>query len=53
MQSYADSFLSFERVTLTHALAETQGDVEDAARRLGISRATLYKKLKKLGIASH
>jgi transcriptional regulator with PAS, ATPase and Fis domain len=32
------------------ALIQAKGDVESAAKRLGMSRATLYRRLKKLGL---
>jgi transcriptional regulator with GAF, ATPase, and Fis domain/predicted ATPase/predicted Ser/Thr protein kinase len=39
------------RDDLTRALAETKGNRDEAARRLGISRATLFRKLKQFDIA--
>jgi len=30
---------------IRHAVAEARGNVAEAARRLGISRATVYRKL--------
>ena len=35
---------------LLSALTLSGGSVEDAARRLGMSRATLYRKIKRCGI---
>lgn len=35
------------------ALVEQQGRVVDAARQLGVSRATLYKKLAQYGLGGH
>lgn len=48
--SYADSFAAWERQFLADALAACDGKVTDAAARIGIGRATLYKKLAALGI---
>jgi DNA-binding NtrC family response regulator len=42
---------SAERALILDVLATTQGRRTDAARILGISRKTLWKKLKQLGIA--
>jgi two-component system response regulator HydG len=44
------SLEAYERSALERALAETQGDVSRAARRLGIGRSTLYRKLARYGI---
>ena len=41
-----DSIVSLQR-SRSDALAETDGNRAEAARRLGISRSTLYEKLKK------
>lgn len=41
----------FEKQTLEHALLASNGQITEAARRLGISRATFYKKLSKYGLA--
>jgi DNA-binding NtrC family response regulator len=40
-----------ERRHIERVLADTQGKVEQAARRLGIPRSTLYQKLKAYGLA--
>jgi DNA-binding NtrC family response regulator len=47
---YADALAAWERRFLTDALAACGGKVVEAAARLGIGRATLYKKLAALGI---
>lgn len=39
-----------ERQRLLQVLSETGGNLSEAARRLGIARTTLYRKLKKLGL---
>jgi two-component system response regulator HydG len=44
------SFASYERAALERALAESHGDVIAAARRLGIGRSTLYRKLARHGL---
>jgi transcriptional regulator of acetoin/glycerol metabolism len=48
-----DAFAEAERGVLCRALAETDGNVTAAAERLGISRATLHRKLKKMGLDRH
>ncbi|MFP3939216.1 MAG: sigma 54-interacting transcriptional regulator [Thermoanaerobaculia bacterium] len=40
----------FERLEIERALELTGGDVGKAAERLGVSRATLYRRFKSLGI---
>jgi len=49
---YADAFEEFERQLLTNALSAAHGRVEQAAKMLGLARATLYRKVRTLGIAS-
>ena len=44
------SLEAYERLALERALNETGGDASEAARRLGIGRSTLYRKLSKHGI---
>jgi sigma-54 dependent transcriptional regulator, acetoin dehydrogenase operon transcriptional activator AcoR len=39
-----------ERVAIEAALAEARGNLTDAAKRLGIARSTLYRKLEEYGI---
>ena len=39
-----------EREMIVRALADTQGNLTTAAARLGIHRATLYRKVKKFGL---
>ena len=41
-----------ERRTIERALAETRWQISDAARLLGISRTTLYKKIAEYGFAA-
>ncbi|MGQ0683652.1 sigma-54 interaction domain-containing protein [Bradyrhizobium sp.] len=47
----AQAEAAFEKQTLEHALLASNGQIVEAARRLGISRATFYKKLSKYGLA--
>lgn len=51
MSTLAEARQSAEREHIRSALERT-GRVEDAAKLLGISRSTLFEKLKKLGIAA-
>ena len=39
-----------ERLTVQRVFEQVQGDKEEARRLLGISRATLYRKIKQYGI---
>ncbi len=48
---YAQAEAAFERTTLECALQASNGQISEAARMLGISRATFYKKLAKFGLA--
>jgi DNA-binding NtrC family response regulator len=48
--SYARAMADFERRFLTDALRATGGRVAEAAARIGMGRATLYKKIVALGI---
>jgi DNA-binding NtrC family response regulator len=41
---------AYERLALERALAETGGDAPEAARRLGLGRSTLYRKLTRHGL---
>ncbi|NDV98933.1 GAF domain-containing protein [Salipiger sp. PrR002] len=40
-----------ERAAMVRALARTQGNVSEAARMLGVGRATFYRRMKKLGLS--
>jgi len=51
--SHAEAMAEAERQILRAALAAEGGHVPSAARRLGLGRATLYKKLNALGLAPH
>jgi len=44
------SLAAYERCALARALEEANGDAAQAARRLGIGRSTLYRKLSKHGL---
>ena len=46
------SFDAYERSVIQRALAESAGDAIAAARRLGVGRSTLYRKLAKHGLAA-
>ncbi len=50
--SYAAALEEFERQFLGNALFQSSGRVEDAAKQLGLARATLYRKLKAFGLLS-
>ena len=41
---------AYERCVLERAMAECGGDAREAARRLGVGRSTLYRKLAKHGL---
>ena len=45
--SFREQMEAFERNLLTKALAATGNNQSEAARRLGLNRATLYDRLKK------
>jgi transcriptional regulator of acetoin/glycerol metabolism len=42
-----------EQERLLQILSESGGNLSEAARRLGIARTTLYRRLKKLGLEKH
>ena len=44
---------SEESTLIREALSEAGGCIDQAARELGIHRATLYRRMKRLGIAEH
>lgn len=44
-----DRVRTFERETIRHVLEETHGKKKEAAKKLGISRETLWRKLKEHG----
>ena len=46
------SFDAYERNLIERALAESEGDAVAAARRLGVGRSTLYRKLAKHRLAA-
>ncbi|MCC8191363.1 MAG: sigma 54-interacting transcriptional regulator [Planctomycetes bacterium] len=50
VESYADELRAFERERIRGALAANPGDRAAAARRLGISKTTLWRRMKTLGI---
>jgi transcriptional regulator of acetoin/glycerol metabolism len=48
--SVTESLVTAERGVLQRALARAEGDVKAAAEALGVSRATLYRKLRRLNL---
>ena len=46
-----ESLIHLERSGVQHALARHSGNVSAAAKALGVSRATFYRKLARLGLA--
>jgi two-component system, NtrC family, response regulator AtoC len=48
--SFREQMEAFERNLLVSALAATQNNQSEAARRLGLNRATLYDRLKKYAL---
>lgn len=48
-----EDLLDAERGAVRRALARVDGNVSAAARALGVSRATLHRKLNRLGLGSH
>jgi len=52
LRSYAEAVEEFEREFLSNALAVAHGKVDEAAKILGLARATLYRKLKTHGLLS-
>ena len=51
--SLAERLDSFERSVIARALAESGGNVADAARRLQTDRPNLYRRMKRLGITAN
>lgn len=51
LETRAQHMASFEKEYLTRLLADAKGDVAAAAREAGLPRGTLYRLLKKYGIA--
>ena len=47
---FKDQIRHFERQQLEETLTRTNGNIAAAARLLGMSRSTLFDRLKKLGI---
>ena len=50
---HAAAMAAFERRLLAEALAACDGQAERAAQRLGLARATFYRKLQTHGLKSH
>mgnify|MGYP003591676285 CR=1 FL=1 len=53
VRSYEEEFADFERRVLSKALFAARHKVDDAARMLGLGRATMYRKMRGLGLLSH
>jgi DNA-binding NtrC family response regulator len=49
-QGHVRPFAEIERDTIANALRHYEGQMTEVARRLGIGRSTLYRKLKELGL---
>ncbi len=50
--NYREQMDAFERNLLASALSTASGNQSEAARRLGLSRATLYDRLQRYGLLS-
>jgi len=50
-ESFSAARERFDRQVIEAALAACEGNVVEAAKRLGLGRSTLYKKMVALGIA--
>ncbi|MBK5541996.1 sigma 54-interacting transcriptional regulator [Pseudomonas sp. TH05] len=50
-ETFAAARERFDRQLISNTLAQCAGKVDEAARRLGLGRSTLYKKMAALGIA--
>lgn len=50
--NYADALAAFDRNIIRAALRDNAGNVPAAARQLGMSRATLYKRIAALGLSA-
>jgi two-component system, NtrC family, response regulator HydG len=50
--SHVRPIADLEREEIVRALVETRGNKKEAARRLGLSRRALYRRLEKFGLAS-
>ena len=48
--SLSDEKESIEKILIEETLLQTNGNKSEAAKKLGISRVTLYNKIKKYGI---
>jgi transcriptional regulator of acetoin/glycerol metabolism len=49
-EDHMSGFERAERAAVVRALTRTQGNVSAAARSLGIGRATMYRRMKRLGL---
>lgn len=51
-QSLADATRSFQAQHIENAIAECQGNMTEAADKLGLHRSNLYRKMRQLGVDS-
>ncbi|MCK1788355.1 AAA family ATPase, partial [Pseudomonas sp. TNT11] len=51
-ETFAAARERFDRQVIAAALKACDGNVVDAAQRLGLGRSTLYKKMVALGLAT-
>ena len=49
--SLSESLDEYERLLITRALAISNGNIAEAARRLKTDRPNLYRRMKRLGVA--
>jgi transcriptional regulator of acetoin/glycerol metabolism len=45
------ALVEWEKEAIRSALAKTSGNISESARQLGITRATLYHKMARLGLS--
>ncbi len=50
LEGYQEAMSAFERTLIAATLEKTGGDRREAARMLGLSLATLYRRIEKLGL---
>lgn len=50
MQTIHSAVSELEKAAISKAIKECKGNLEEAAKSLGIGRATIYRKIKKYGL---